>query len=353
MIDKEYVKRIVEGKEEDALATIVKTFLWIGSFVYWCAILIRSALYHFNILPSHRFKQKVISVGNITVGGVGKTPLVEYLAQFLIKKPKKAVILMRGYMSRPGEKSDEEILLKNNLPRAKVLTGKNRIQTALDYLKENQADVFILDDGFQHYQIKRDLDIVVIDSTNPWGEGFLLPAGILRERLTALHRAHIVVLSKTDLGQNNILSIRQKVNEINPKCLIVEAVHQPLHLVDIHIQTSIDLSFIQGKNICVLSAIGAPESFEDLLKTLGATIEESYQFMDHHSFSKKDIENVIQFCKAYEIKTIVTTQKDAVKLEKILNELKSDIQFLYLAIQLKITKGEEEFRGRINFLFTS
>ncbi len=347
MINREYLKKVVNNEVKDLGSLLVGGLLWAASFFFWVILLIRQALYRLGILRSYRFQQKVISVGNLTVGGVGKTPFVQYVAEYLNGRSKKVAVLMRGYKASSGI-SDEAELLTVNLPKVKVLAGKNRVQNAREYLRSNTADAFILDDGFQHLKIQRDLDIVIIDSTNPWGSGFLLPRGILRERLPALSRADVVVLSKVDLGKENIPFIRKKVSELNPKCTVVESIHQPTHLVDIKTQNRIELSFLQGRIICALSAIGSPDSFEHLLRVSGAVTEESFRFIDHHSFSRNDIANVVQFCQAHRITTVVTTQKDAVKLGKILQELKPDIQFVYLSIQLTITQGEEELRGRID-----
>ena len=353
MLDKEYIKKVVDEEVEDAGSTATKCVLWMAAFLFWCGVMIRHGLYALRILKAHKFEPKVISVGNLTVGGVGKTPLVEYVAESLNKQSKKIVVLMRGYMTQPNVKSDEAEVLQNNLGQIKILTGKNRVQIAQEYLKNHPVDVIILDDGFQHLKIQRDLDILVIDSTNPWGNGYLLPRGILRERLPAIKRAHVAVLSKTDLAEQNIQAIRNKIKGINPDCLVVESIHRPVRLIDIETKAQCELSFLQGKIICALSAIGSPDSFEDLLRKQGAVIEESYRFLDHHPFSKQDVLNVLHFCKAHQIDTVVTTQKDAVKLESILKELKPNIKFIYLSIQLIITQNEKDFCGRIDSLFSN
>lgn len=353
MFNKEYIKKVIDEEVDDAGSSAMKALLWMAAFLFWCVVMVRHGLYALKILKAHKFEPKVISVGNLTVGGVGKTPLVEYLAESLNKQSKKVVVLMRGYMTQSDVKSDEAEVLRNNLGQIKILTGKNRIQMAQEYLKEHQADVIILDDGFQHLKIQRDLDVLMIDSTNPWGNGYLLPRGILRERWPAIKRAHIVILSKTDLAEQNIQVIRKKIKETNPDCLIVESIHQPVHLTDVETKDQCELSFLQGKIICALSAIGSPDSFEDLLRKQGAVIEESYRFLDHHSFSRNDILSVLHFCKAHQIDTVVTTQKDAVKLGAIFKELKPDIKFMYLSIQFTITKNEKDFRGRIDSLFSN
>lgn len=353
MFDKEYIKKVVDEEIDDAGSTAMKFLLWMAAFIFWCVVMIRHGLYALGILKAHKFEPKVISIGNLTVGGVGKTPLVQYVAERLNKQSKKVVVLMRGYMTQANVKSDEAEVLRNNLDQIKVLTGKNRVQIAQEYLRNHHADVIILDDGFQHLRIHRDLDILVIDSTNPWGNGYLLPRGILRERLPAIRRAQVVILSKTDLAEENIEGIRNKIKRINPDCLMVESIHRPVHLIDIETEAQLELSFLQGKIICALSAIGSPDSFEDLLRKQGAVIEESYRFPDHHPFSDKDILNVLHFCKAHQIDTVVTTQKDAVKLEAILQELKPNIKFMYLSIQLTITRNEKDFCGRIDSLFSN
>lgn len=348
---REFIYRIMTDQAQGVFSKLVGFFLQISSYVYSFILFIRSILYRFNICKRYQLSPPVISVGNMTLGGVGKTPIIQFLAESLRDKNFKPVILTRGYMPpvTGGEipSSDEFAMLKEELRDIPILKGPDRYRNALQYLKNHQVDIFLLDDGFQHWTLTRNLDIVVINTTNPWGNGFLLPRGILRESWHALKRADIVILTKIDIGSNKVHEIKSKLDIVNPRALILESIHQPEYFVEIRSGKKFNVEIVKNKGIVLISSIGDPKSFEQTLINLQANIKKNFQFMDHFHYSNQNIGDIVRFCQQYDIHTIVTTHKDAVKLRPLMKQFDENIEVLYLKIHIQINAGEEEFFERI------
>ena len=342
---KNFFYRVVTDDVQGPLSGILKSFLWILSFVYLLAVTAIVWLYRRGILKQHRLGRPVVSVGNITVGGTGKTPLVIAIARIYRQRQLKPVILTRGYMGRgtgsgPGQ-SDEAAMMREALGDVPVLSGADRIKTAGDFLKNNQADVFILDDGFQHWRLARDLDIVAIDAANPWGNGCLLPRGILREPLKALRRADVLVLTKTDLPQAGSGLIRERLAAIGCAQPLAETVHRPVRLVDLKTRGSRALNMIDGQTVCVLCSLGAPAALTATLAQLGAKTKKAFNFNDHYVYNATDIQSVLEYCRQEHVGIVITTQKDAVKLRALRGEFQhvGDVEFLSLDIELAVRDG--------------
>jgi tetraacyldisaccharide 4'-kinase len=344
------------------MISIPKAFLWVLSCLYHVMVRLNLFLYQSGILKQHQLEKPVISIGNVTVGGVGKTPLVEYIAQVLKEQNLKPVILTRGYMPLNSKglrdqgnpekenRSDEAKMLKGSLREIPVLVGPDRAQNARKFLNTSRADAFLLDDGFQHWRLFRDMDIVAIDATRPWGNGHLIPRGILREPLSSLARAGLFVLTKTDLGRANVEQIKSTIKSINPDKIIVETIHDPVALVNMRSQRIYELSFVKRKRITSFCSIGDPKSFENTLKNLDAKLVKNFTFMDHHVYNKNDIRTIVQFCQKQGIHTIVTTQKDAVKLNGLLRVFDEHLPVMYLKIKISIVNGRDEFVERIHHI---
>lgn len=349
---KRFLYLVATDQLKGAMASTIKPFLQILSWPYHIFTTLKRFFYDVGVFKKHRLSLPVMSIGNLTVGGTGKTPLVKYLIEALQKKGIKVVILTRGYMREGAdsrfEKSDEAAMLRNAFHDIPVLVGANRVKNAQTYLASNRADVFLLDDGFQHQRLARDIDIIVIDATNPWGNGFLLPRGTLRESKNALKDVPIFVLTKTDFGRGNVREITNDLISRNPKALIVEAIHKPVSFTDARTGNSVDLGVISKKQVCAICSIGNPDSFVQTLTGLEANIGAQFVFIDHHIYMQKDIERVAQSCRDQKISTIVTTEKDAVKLEQFWKIFPFGTLLLSLKIQIMITGKEESFLERID-----
>lgn len=343
---------VATDQKKGLLIGVVKAVLWVLSFVFGGILLLRKALYQARIAPAYRLTKPVISIGNLTVGGTGKTPLVAYIAGLLVKKGLQPVILTRGYMGRvsgvKGNESDEAAVLRGELPDVPVLVGADRVKNAKHFIKDHAVDVFLMDDGFQHWRLKRDLDIVTVDAANPWGNGCLLPRGILREPKSALARADLFVLTRSDQGKERLTAIKNDLHKQNARAPIVEAVHRPVCLCEIHSGTAYDLHMIREKKVYAVSSIGAPDAFIRTLTGLGAQVQERRDFSDHHRYTPKDIQEIVKSCVAAGISFIVTTEKDAVKLRHWAGEIPQGLRVISLVIKIDIIHGEDRLVERIN-----
>jgi len=214
-------------------------------------------------------------------------------------------------------------------------------------VNKEEVDVFLLDDGFQHLKIKRDLDILAIDATNPFGNGHLLPRGILREPVRALKRADMVVLTKADLDKYCVDRIRDKIMNIKHDMLVAESIHDPEYLEDISDGQKHDVDFVIGKKVFAFSSIGDPKSFRRTISSLGANLVHHFSFADHHWYKDKDIKKIITFCREQKISCIITTAKDAVKLKRYVGWFSGEEHCLFLKIKINIIEGKDGFFNRI------
>ena len=332
----------------------MKFILWGLSYIYRLGLEEVKLAYRVGIIRQDRLAQPVISIGNITWGGAGKTPLVEYLARYLKEHKCHPAVLTRGYMgeaqrsSDDSGESDEALMLRDNLKDVPVICGKNRIESAQKVPAGYPADVFILDDGFQHWRLKRDLDIAVIDATNPFGNRHLLPRGILREPVSSLKRADVLVLTKTDLAQDRLTELRNALKRINPQALIVQTVHQPLNLEELRRRGSFkDLTSLRNKRVCACCSIADPAAFMTTLRSCGAEIVGTFEFIDHHRYTPQDVDRMVRFCRDHQASVLVTTQKDAVKLTPLLQNAEHGLEFWSLRIQISVVQVKEEFLNKI------
>jgi len=351
----------MEDRRHGLLAGTLKCVLWGMSQVYRLGTWLRIRLYAAQLLRRRSLPCLTISVGNVTVGGTGKTPFVEALARSLRERGRHVAILSRGYKSKgsrravqkgraattivsDGEKiflnalhaGDEPYLLAANLKGVAVSVDKNRFRAGQAAVSDMGADTLILDDGFQHLSLKRDLDIVLIDCTNPFGNGRLLPRGILREPMRALRRADCFVLTKATGIDTEPL--RAKLRELNSQAEIIETIHQPLYLEELFSGRRENSGSIQGKTVHVVSGIARPDGFEDEVERLGGHIARRIRFTDHHRFTEQEIEEILQRAYAERAEAVVTTQKDAVRVPTLKF---TPVPLYFLRVAIQVTKGTE------------
>lgn len=242
------------------------------------------------------------------MGGTGKTPLLIRLVNDLVQQGVHPAILSRGY----GE--DEILLMRKKCPHVPVGVGSNRVAKARELTAMCSVDIFLLDDGFQHWQLRRNLDIVCIDATAPFEKESLLPAGRLREPLHGLSRAGVAVLTRTNLvSPEHLTALRKQVQSFMPKGLIISSLFQT-HLKKAGTTEPIPWSFLRGKRVVALSAIGNPEAFEKDLTAEGASVI-PFRFRDHYEYQEKDIVRIRQMAEKHQA-LVITTEKDWVKLAK-------------------------------------
>jgi len=326
-------------------AGLAKSFLFLLSLIY--GLTVRLLIF----LKSRRIRYaacKVISVGNITLGGTGKTPLVRYIAGYLNDHGRKVAILSRGYgigHADPGHAADEPGMLQANLPGIPVIVDPDRMRAARKAIAEFKSDTVILDDGFQQWHIKKDIEIVTIDATNPFGNSHLLPRGILREPLSSLRRADLFVLTKTNLNPDT-QDIKDFLLDLNPHAWIIEAFHEPVGFYRFNEPENIlPLDYFKGKKVGLFCGIADPDSFEALISSLGAKIGYSRNFRDHHQYKPEDIETLMTEAKERGLQEIITTEKDAVKLAGVKPDNTASGLFV-LRIRIN-TKDESRFYERL------
>lgn len=327
------------------------------SGIYFLALNIRAFGYRKGFFKSLRPQNRVISIGNITLGGSGKTPLTEYIARVLSSKARVS-ILLRGY-KRPsgmGEADDyallgdEGSLLKDNLKEQGVIVqaGADRAARVVRMEKEGFQGVFLLDDGFQHWKLKRDLDIVNLDASMPFGNGWLLPAGHLREPKSSLKRAGIFCLTRCDQAEARaVADLEENLKKINPQALIVKTIHEPQYLYDLKIRTRFSLEVLRHSHAGMLCGIARPEAFEKTLQALGMDVRWKKCFDDHHVYAPKE---VLAFCRQaarQNIRVLVTTQKDGQRLQSCVKNLDLGLDILVLKISIKVIRGQEELDARL------
>ena len=342
---KTFIYSLMTDRRKGPIWLPFKFVLYLASLVYGLGILVRKLLYKFGIFKIEKAPLKVVSVGNLTLGGTGKTPFVIALAGiFKDELRREASVLIRGYGW------DEQNMLKKNMPDTPILVGEDRANSSHKAVKLYGSEAAILDDGFQHWELGRDLDIVLIDSRNPFGNGHLFPRGVLRESVGAIKRADIVVFTKVDRSKADIGGLKTKLDNIKSGILFVEVVHKPKHFYEGRAGKIFGLDYVKGKKVMLLSSIGDPSYFEETVQSLGANVAGHFIFPDHHNYRYKDIEKVTKKCDEKSFDLIITTEKDTVKLDR----LKFAIGYytlLTLAVELEITKGKESLVDRLNSIY--
>lgn len=341
-----FIYSLMTDKKNGAVFFPFKLILYAASLIYGLAVVLRSILYKLHIFNARKAPLKVISVGNVTLGGTGKTPFTILLAKILEEDLKKNVcILIRGYGW------DEQEMLRRNVADVPVLVGQDRFRSSNRAVRLYGSDTAILDDGFQHWELVRDLNIVLIDSRNPFGNGHLFPRGVLREPKRSLRRADIIVFTKNNAPAASMESFRKEISAISNGATILEAAHVPKYLYEGRARNIYDLPTVKTKRVILLSSIGDPSYFEETVIGLGADVIEHIKFPDHHDYRKKDIERVTARCDERHFDFVITTEKDIVKLNR-LGLFIGSYKVLTLAIEMQILSGKESLIDRLHSLYT-
>lgn len=324
--------KAMEGK---GLFIFFKRFLIFCSCLFGLGIIVRRFAYICGIKKKVKLNARVISIGNITLGGTGKTPLVEYIARRAKKINRKAVILSRGYGG-----GDEAGLLLKKLNDVSVLTGKNRAEFGKEAVDRLGAELILLDDGFQHWPLERDMDIVAIDSTSPLWEDRLFPAGTLRERVSNLKRAHAFVLTRVNTSESDLSKWYNFLSTINQHAPIFLARHAPREFVNRQGKI-FSLSFIRDKDIIVFSGIARPQAFEETINGLCGKLIHSIRYPDHYRYNYDDLSKIEK--KSAGASCIITTEKDLVRIK----DSSLDERLLALVVELEFLKDGDKFENKI------
>ncbi len=362
---------VIFGRARGFRATMMRLLLWCLSGVYRAGVAFRLRRFRNGGVEQQYLGTQVISIGNLTVGGTGKTPVVELFARTLSERGRQPAILSRGYkskkLSKPqpwkdritGEKipadempkvvsdggepllkvayaGDEPWMLAKNLPGVSVVVDKNRVKGGRFAVRELESDTLILDDGLQYLHLAHSTDVVLVDQNAPFGTGQMLPRGTLREPARNLCRADYIFITKCDGSSNEELIT--KMRKYNKHAEIIECTHGPQHLENLFTGEQVPLDFLNEKYLAAISGIAVPESFEKILRNLGASVEFHRVFSDHHSFNQKEIDRFMNRCVQRDIEMIVTTEKDAVRF---MRPTELDVPIYFLRIEVDILKGQE------------
>jgi len=365
----QYAIEVILERRHGFRAGLLRVALQFLSFVYLWAVQLRLFLYRNRVFKERQLGCLVISIGNLTVGGTGKTPVVEKFARALQIGGRRVAILSRGYKSidtrkRPtllnrilrdgtdhpprlvsdGQRilldsatsGDEPYMLASNLRGVAVVVDKDRVKAGLHAIKELNVDTLLLDDGLQYLHLRHRLDIVLIDRQAPFGNEFLLPRGTLREPPGNLRRASYIFITKCNGEPNDELVDR--IRQYNRTAEIIECAHKPLFLQHVYKDDHVPLTHLNGLYIGSLCGIAAPESFENGLRKLGAKIEISRHFADHHRYTEKELTSFLQRCVRRDVGAVITTEKDAVRFP-VIDPL--PLPIYYLRVEIEILSGHE------------
>lgn len=324
--------------------------------IYSAVLRLRAVLYLVGALKIRKLPCKVVSVGNLTAGGTGKTPFVIYIAGLLAEMGLKAAVVTRGYggsaegtimvvsderrvLLGPSEAGDEAVLLARSLPGTPVVMGSDRYRAGLKTRDRFGPDVIILDDGYQHMVLHRDLNILLLDAAHPFGNGFTLPMGYLREPKSAVKRADIAVLTRVERAQGEPM-----VQGLQPNVPVIKAAYRPRSLHGVWDKAEMGLEGLSGKTVLAVSGIADPGSFTLILQKLNAKITGTIEYPDHYGYTPEDIVSIGAEAARMGAEMVVVTEKDAVKLSRL---TPGPCPFLALGIEMDITEGAEPLRELI------
>ncbi|HEY5793188.1 MAG TPA: tetraacyldisaccharide 4'-kinase, partial [Chthoniobacterales bacterium] len=359
-------------------ASLLRGVLYFLSLIYQNIVQLRLRLFRNRLLRAQSLGCPVISVGNLTVGGTGKTPVVEMLARELTRQGRRVGILTRGYKSVPkpllrrlGDKlfknkavfaprivsdgrtllldsltaGDEPFMLANNLRGVVVLVDRDRVKSGYYAIEHFGCDTLLLDDGFQYLRLRHSYEIALVDRQAPFGNRFILPRGTLREPKENLCRATHIFVTKSSAEPDTPLL--EEIRQYNRTADIIECAHRPVHFRDLISGEIHPLDFVKGKRAASLCGIAVPESFEEALRKLGAGLELTEAFTDHHRFTAREIESFLRRCGRRGVEMILTTEKDAVRIPRILD---AEVPIYYLRVEIEILRGQEQWEALVRRL---
>jgi len=338
-------RRLVSGRRRGLFAALTRALLAVAELPYGVAVSWRNRRFDRGRREIHRVGVPVVSIGNITAGGTGKTPLVAWLAKWFGEKGIRVCVISRGYGAVAGASNDEARELALQLPNVPHLQNADRVAAARRAIEELGAQLILLDDAFQHRRLHRDLDVVLLDALEPFGFGHLLPRGLLREPLSGLQRADVLVLSRADaVDEQCRAAIRQEAFRHAGDAAWVELAHRPVCLAASSGESR-PVETLRGRRVAAFCGIGNPAGFRHSLEACGYDVVAFREFPDHHPFPSHDVESLAQWAAGFsDLEAILCTQKDLVKIAA---ERLGPLRLWALAISVEVVSGGEALEERL------
>ncbi len=339
LLDPAEFRDLVSGRKTGIRAGALRFALRLAEIPYSAVVRRRNRRFDADPALTAKVEIPVVSVGNLTLGGTGKTPLVSWLAGWFRRRDVRVCVISRGYGSGDDWENDESLELSRRLPDVPVLENPNRVEAAEMAIEEFETQLILLDDAFQHRRIWRDLDIVLLDALEPFGFDHVFPRGTLREPVAGLERADVVVLSRAGLPlAAQKTTIRERVARLAPRAIWAEAAHEPRALVTAA-GSVLPLDSLSGKSAIAFCGIGNPEGFRHTLSEIGCRPLEFLTFPDHHRYLRQDVERLRRAAAKTNADALVCTAKDLVKID--MDQL--DRRPVYaVEIGIRFLEGEEE-----------
>jgi tetraacyldisaccharide 4'-kinase len=307
-------RELVSGRRRGLAASLLRFGLWLAEIPYTLVVGWRNRRYDRGIVPTHRIPAPVVSVGNLTLGGTGKTPMVQWIAQWLRQHDIRVTVVSRGYGAETGSQNDEARELEERLPDVPHVQNPDRVSGALMAVEEFDCQMIVLDDAFQHRRIARDFDLVLLDASEPFGFDHVFPRGTLREPAVNLRRADFVVLSRSDLlNADQRSAIRERVSQLAPNAGWAEVVHAPQSLRNASGEIQ-SLDSLVGVPVAAFCGIGNPAGFRHTLQSCGYQVIAVREFADHYRYTRTDVDALMAWAESLPVKAILCTYKDLVKL---------------------------------------
>ncbi|MEE8451647.1 MAG: tetraacyldisaccharide 4'-kinase [Thermoguttaceae bacterium] len=343
-------REIVSGRRRGAAAALLRVGLRLVETPYTWAVRWRNRRYDTGAARTHRVAVPVVSVGNLTLGGTGKTPMVEWLARWFRDRDVRVTVISRGYGAEAGSLNDEALELEQRLPDVPHLQNPDRVAAALTAIEEFDCQLIVLDDAMQHRRIGRDLEIVLLDALEPFGFGHVFPRGTLREPIDGLGRADVVALSRADMLQPpQRQQIQSTAMQYAPEAIYLEVTHAPQSLVASTGKEE-PLESLLDRPVAAFCGIGNPAGFRHTLETCGYRVAGFREFPDHHRYDRSDVESLSAWADESDIEAVLCTQKDLVKLR--IDRL-GRYPLRAVQVGLEILSGREALERKLQALVTA
>jgi tetraacyldisaccharide 4'-kinase len=338
---------LVSGRRRGPRAALLRAALRLVEWPYTWAVCWRNRRYDRGAIPAARIEVPAVSVGNLTLGGTGKTPMVEWIARWLLDRGVPPAIVSRGYRAAAGGANDEAMELALKLPGVPHVQNPDRVAAARQAIAQTHCRAIVLDDAFQHRRIARDLDIVLLDALEPLGFDHVFPRGTLREPASGLRRAHVVALSPAGMLPPDARgAIRRRAAELAPDALWMEVRHAPRALVSAT-AGECPLDWLRNKSVAAFCGLGNPAGFRHTLAGCGCRLAGFREFPDHHAYPQEDVRSLAAWADELAVDAVLCTQKDLVKLG---TERLGSRPLWAVSIGMEILRGQEEFESRLRGL---